>query len=167
MEPVRDHNGHIVIEVGVGQLEFGQYPSILMTPALGSCVGLTLWDPTRQRGALAHIMLPSTGDSAMNGDPTRFATVAVPMLVDKLVRLGSPLKRLQAKLAGGSAMFRGDSGMATIGQRNVTEVKAQLARYGIRPVAEDTGGSHARTIELHLDTGLLVVRSYLYGLREL
>lgn len=166
MEPVREPSVHI-IEVGVGQLDFGQYPSVLMTPALGSCVGLTLWDPTRQRGGMAHIMLPSKGDSVMKGDVTRFATVAVPMLVDKLVRLGCPVKRLQAKLAGGSAMFRGDSNMANIGQRNVAEVKAQLERYGIRPVAEDTGGSHARTIELHLDTGLLIVRSYLYGLREL
>lgn len=166
MEPVRDIGSNI-IEVGVGKLEFGQYPSILMTPALGSCVGLTLWDPTRQRGGMAHVMLPAKSDSAMKGDATRFATVAVPMLVDKLVRLGSPMKRLQAKLAGGSAMFHGDSSMASIGQRNVAEVKAQLERYGIRPVAEDTGGSHARTIELHLDTGLLIVRSYLYGLREL
>jgi chemotaxis protein CheD len=156
-----------VVEVGVGKLEFGQYPSILMTPALGSCVGLTLWDPMKQRGGMAHVMLPTQGDSAMKGDATRFATVAVPMLVDKLVRMGSPIKRLQAKLAGGSAMFRGDSNMASIGARNAAEVKEQLSRYGIRPVAEDTGGSHARTIELHLDTGLLVVRSYLYGIREL
>jgi chemotaxis protein CheD len=138
-----------------------------MTPALGSCVGVTLWDPAKERGAMAHVMLPSPGDSAMHGESTRFAAIAVPMLVDKLVRLGSPVKRLEAKLAGGSAMFRGDSSMASIGQRNVAEVKAQLSRYGIRPVAEDTGGSHARTIELHLDTGLLLVRSYLYGMREL
>lgn len=165
MEPVSDRDHYI--EIGVGKLAFGQYPSILMTPALGSCVGLTLWDPVRQRGAMAHVMLPSRADSAMKGDETRFATIAVPMLVDKLVRMGSPVKRLKAKLAGGSAMFRGDSGMASIGERNVAEVKSQLARYGIRPVAEDTGGSHARTIELHLDTGLLVVRSYLYGIREL
>jgi chemotaxis protein CheD len=161
-----DHNGNVV-EIGVGHLAFGQYPQILMTPALGSCVGLTLWDPVRQRGGMAHIMLPSRADSAMRGDETRFATIAVPMLVDKLVRIGSPVKRLEAKLAGGSAMFRGDSNIATIGERNVAEVKAQLAKYALKPVAEDTGGSHARTIELHLDTGLLVVRSYLYGIREL
>ncbi|HEY3316935.1 MAG TPA: chemotaxis protein CheD [Coriobacteriia bacterium] len=166
MEPLRAA-GTNVIEVGVGELAFGQFPSLLMTPALGSCVGFTLWDDVKQRGGMAHIMLPSAGDSMMKGEPTRFATVAVPMLVDKLVRMGSPVKRLEAKLAGGSAMFRGDFGMASIGERNVAEVKAQLDRYGIRPVAEDTGGNHARTIELHLDTGLLVVRSYLYGIREL
>ena len=166
MEPSR--SGEVnVIEVGVGGLAFGQFPSLLMTPALGSCVGVTLWDPIKQRGGMAHVMLPTTGDSQMKGEATRFAVVAVPMLVDRLVRMGSPLKRLEAKLAGGSAMFGGDITMASIGQRNVSEVKAQLARYGIRPVGEDVGGSHARTIELHLDTGVLVVRSYLYGMREL
>lgn len=167
MELHSDTGSKDVIEVGVGKLAFAQYPSILMTPALGSCVGVTLWDPARQRGAMAHVMLPSQGDTAMKGEATRFATVAVPMLVDKLVRMGSPLKRLEAKMAGGSAMFRGDSNMATIGARNVAEVKAQLERYGIHPAAEDTGGNYARTIELHMDTGLLLVRSYLYGIREL
>jgi chemotaxis protein CheD len=166
VEPLSDASRH-VIEVGVGKLEFGQYPSILMTPALGSCVGVTLWDAMKQRGGMAHVMLPTQGDSAMRGDTTRFAAVAIPILVDRLVRMGSPTKRLQAKLAGGAAMFRGDSNMASIGQRNVAQVKVELERYGIKPSAEDTGGSHARTIELHLDTGLLVVRSYLYGIREL
>lgn len=166
MEPLRASEAY-VIEIGVGELAFGQYPQVLMTPALGSCVGVTLWDPNKQRGGMAHVMLPATTDSQMKGEATRFATVAIPMLVDKLVRMGSPVKRLQAKLAGGAAMFRGDFSMASIGQRNIAEVKLQLDRYGIRPVAEDTGGSHARTIELHLDTGLLVVRSYMYGMREL
>lgn len=167
MELKSHKDGVDVIEVGVGKLEFGRHPSILMTPALGSCVGLTLWDSQRRRGGMAHVMLPGEADSAISGESTRFATIAVPILVEKLARMGSPVPRLEAKLAGGSAMFRGDTSMASIGARNVAEVKAQLMKYGIRPVAEDTGGSHARTIELHLDTGLLLVRSYLYGIREL
>ncbi len=64
-------------------------------------------------------------------------------------------------------MFRGDSPIASIGQRNVEEVRKQLVLQGVIVQAEDTGGSHARTIELHLDTGILLVRSYLYGIREL
>jgi chemotaxis protein CheD len=156
-----------VIEVGVGKLAVAAYPSVLMTPALGSCVGVTLWDPAKQRGGMAHVMLPAKTDTAMDGENTRFATVAVPMLVDKLGRLGSPAKRLEAKLAGGAAMFRGDSGIATIGDRNVIAVIEELERSGVRFAGQDTGANYARTIELHLDTGVLLVRSYLYGIREL
>jgi chemotaxis protein CheD len=156
-----------VVEVGVGKLAIAQYPTVLMTPALGSCVGVTLWDATRQRGGMAHVMLPARSDTAMDGEPDRFATIAVPVLVERLSRLSSPPKRLVAKIAGGAAMFQGDSSLASIGQRNVDEVRAQLTRSGIPIIAEDVGGSHARTIELYLDSGVLVVRSYLYGIREL
>jgi chemotaxis protein CheD len=64
-------------------------------------------------------------------------------------------------------MFGGESGLGAIGQRNAAEVRAQLKRLGIPIRGEDTGGSHARTIELHLDTGILLVRSYVYGLKEI
>jgi chemotaxis protein CheD len=165
---MQSHEGGAeVLEVGVGKLAVAQYPRVLMTPALGSCVGVTLWDQAKQRGGMAHVMLPASSDTAMHGDATRFASVAVPMLAERLARLGSPTKRLVAKLAGGAAMFRGETGLATIGQRNVAEVRRQLELLAIPVVAEDTGGGYARTIELHLDTGLLLVRSYLYGIREL
>jgi chemotaxis protein CheD len=138
-----------------------------MTPALGSCVGVTLWDSTKQRGGMAHVMLPTKGSTRMDGILTRFASVAIPMMVDRLARLGSPARRLEAKMAGGAAMFHGENSLAGIGQRNVTEARDQLQRLGITIVAEDIGANYARTIELHLDTGVLVVRSYLYGIREL
>ena len=64
-------------------------------------------------------------------------------------------------------MFGGDSDLGAIGKRNVAEVRAQLIRLGVPIRGEDTGGSHARTIELHLDTGILLVRSYVFGLREI
>ncbi len=155
------------ITVGVGELGFAEHPYVLVTQALGSCVGLALWDPLRQAGALAHIMLPSGEESTADGHMDRFADIAVPNLVRQLTDQGSPKRRLVAKLAGGAAMFQGDSSMSTIGDRNVQAVCTQLSAHGIPLRGQDTGGSHARTIELHLDTGILLVRSYLYGLREI
>jgi chemotaxis protein CheD len=154
--------GPNIVEVGVGRLATARYPSVLMTPALGSCVGVVLWDEQARRGGMAHVMLPRKSDTA-----ERFASVAVEVLIQRLGREGSPPKTLVAKLAGGAAMFRADSMLASIGQRNTAEVRRQLDLAGVDIVAEDVGGSHARTIELHLDTGVLVVRSYLFGVREL
>lgn len=167
LQTVSDRDGSNVVVVGVGKLEIAEHPLLLMTPALGSCVGVTVYDRSKRRGAMAHVMLPSDADTRMHGDSTRFATVAVPRMIEELGRMGSPVRRLEAKLAGGAAMFRGESGVATIGSRNAAEVRDQLERLGVPVVAEDTGGNYARTIELHLDTGLLLVRSYLYGVREL
>lgn len=157
-----------VVEVDVGRFAAACAPAVLLTQALGSCVAVALWDPKAQVGGLAHVMLPSPLDTAVEGDPARFASFAVPALVDALERLGGVRWRLSAKLAGGAAMFRGgDTLLASIGRRNIEEVLERLSDLRVPVVAQDTGGNHARTVELHARTGVLVVRSYLYGIREL
>jgi len=152
--------------ITTGELAVAEYPKVLVTPALGSCVGVSLWDAFRRRGGLAHIMLPTAEDSRVEGRIERFASVAIPMLADAITA-GSVTRRLVAKIAGGSTMFGQDAHVTSIGDRNVLEVKRQLALLRIPLVAEDTGGAHARTMEVYLDTGLVVVRSYRYGIKEL
>jgi len=111
-------------------------------------------------------MLPTPSGTSVDGKRERFATVGIPRMVAELTNGGSA-RKLVAKLMGGAAMFRSDSGLSSIGDRNLQEVRSQLALLGIPVLAEDTGGSHARTVELHLDTGVVVVRSYMYGIKEL
>jgi len=157
----------LVVEIGVGGIGIAEHPARLMTPALGSCVGVALWDPTTCRGGLAHIMLPAPTSASADPESGRFASWAVPRLVEMLVEAGSDRANLQAKLAGGAAMFHGATAVANVGERNVAEVRRQLLRMEVELIAEDTGGSHARTVELCLDSGLLVVRSYKLGTSEL
>ncbi len=151
----------------MGEVAVAEHPNYLMTPALGSCVGVAIYDRLYRRGALAHVMLPSPMDTVAPGLGTRFASVAVERLVEELVARGSLRRRLEAKIAGGAAMFKGDVRFAAIGERNVAEVRSRLALAKIPILAEDVGGAHARTIELRLDSGTLVVRSYLYGISKL
>jgi chemotaxis protein CheD len=156
-----------MVEVHVGEFAIAQYPRFLMTPALGSCVGVALWDPALKQGGLAHIMLPSALETRASGTEHRFASFAIPEMVRLLHEAGSPRRRLAAKVAGGSTMFRADSSIASIGPRNVAEVKRQLELLKIPLLAEDTGERHARTVEFMLDTGALLVRSYVYGVKRL
>lgn len=158
-----DENTILIV---TGEIAVGDHPQVLVTPALGSCVGVTLWDAFARRGGMAHVMLPTPGDTRVNGAVDRFASVAVPKLAE-LVARGSNMRRLVAKIAGGATMFGVENDVLSIGARNVAEVKQQLTLLRIPLVAEDTGGTHARTIELHLDTGLVVVRSYRYGIKDL
>jgi len=155
------------VVVGVGELAVARVPELLVTQALGSCIGLSLWDPRLRIGGMAHVMLPAAPEGEVTGRRHRFADLAVPELIEQLVAIGAGRHRLFAKIAGGSAMFKGDSGMDSIGGRNTAAVIEQLERAGLTVCASDTGGSHARTIELHLDTGTLVVRSYSFGMREI
>jgi chemotaxis protein CheD len=159
--------GTRLVQVGVGALAVGSHPERLMTPALGSCVGVSVWDGVRQSGGLAHVMLPSPGATAASPESARFASWAVPEMVRLLLESGSKRRSLTAKIAGGAAMFRGDAAVAQIGNRNIIEVRRQLELAGITVEAEDTGGSHARSVELLLDSGVLLVRSYQFGMRLL
>jgi chemotaxis protein CheD len=155
------------VVVGVGESACAKEPEVLITRALGSCVGATLWDPRTRIGGMAHVMLPAHPAGAISGRPHRFADIAIPELIEQLVSLGAGRHRLIAKLAGGASMFKGESGLDSIGGRNVAAVLEQIAKCGLRVQAADTGGSHARTIELHVESGVLLVRSYIYGMREI
>ncbi len=165
--PVLSADNPNLIEIGVGELAVAQHPKFLMTPALGSCVGVALYDAALKQGGLAHVMLPTPLETRSVGNEWRFASCAIPEMVRLLAERGSPRRRLQAKIAGGSAMFRGDTVLSGVGERNIAETKNQLRLLNIPLLAEDTGERHARTVELHLDTGLFVVRSYLYGIKNL
>jgi chemotaxis protein CheD len=156
---------HVI--VGVGEIACAREPEVLITQALGSCIGLTLWDPRIHLGGMAHVMLPASPGGDVTGRRHRFADIAVPELVEQMVELGAGRHRMIAKLAGGSAMFKGDSGLDSIGGRNAAAVIEQLEKCGLAVLAADTGGSHARTIQLRVDTGVLLVRSYTFGMREI
>lgn len=167
-DPDADERGEVrVIDVGVGELAVGKSPDRIVASALGSCVGVAVYDPVTGRGGMAHVMLPRASDTAVDGDPVRFADRAMPRLVEEICAQGSLKSRLVAKLAGGAAMFRGDSVAASIGERNAAEVKRQLGLLRIPVLAEDTGGSHARTVILDLRTGKVTVRSLAHGTRDL
>lgn len=172
MPSVTDIGGHWAdpdentVLVATGEIAVAEHPKVIVTPALGSCVGVTLWDAFARRGGMAHVMLPTPNETRLEGLVNRFASVAIPALAAEITQ-GSVLRRLVAKIAGGSIMFGSENGAPSIGTRNVIEVKRQLALLHIPLVAEDTGGAHARTMELHLDTGLVVVRSYRYGIKDL
>ena len=156
---------HVV--VGVGEIACGCEPQVLITQALGSCIGIALWDPRLKIAGLAHVMLPAAPGTDFKGARHRFADLAVPDLVERMIDQGAGRRRIVAKLAGGASMFRGESGTDTIGDRNVAAVRDQLERAGVPVSAHDTGGSHARTIELSPGTGILLIRSYTYGMHEI
>ena len=48
-----------VIKVGISDLNVARSPDALVTFALGSCVGICLYDRARKIAGLSHIMLPS------------------------------------------------------------------------------------------------------------
>jgi len=148
------------IVVGMADYKIAKYPDSLTTLGLGSCVGITLFDQVRKIGGMAHCMLPtSKGFEGQN--IAKFVDSAVVELVNQLVRTGASRTALVAKIAGGAHMFgrSQNNDMLKIGERNATAGLAILRQLSIPVKANDTGGSHGRTIELNLETGSLKIKT--------
>ncbi|WP_127580656.1 chemotaxis protein CheD [Paenibacillus koleovorans] len=161
----------LIVKVGMADLNIiVEVGTTLKTTGLGSCVGVTLWDPKTKVAGMAHIMLPSS-EIAKEGtlNVAKYADTAIPALIERMIQAGAGKLRLEAKLAGGAQMFAfsGSSDTMRIGPRNVESCKAILSRAGIPVRAEDTGGNFGRTIEFYNQTGVLVLRTVQQGAREI
>jgi len=149
-----------VIVVGMADLKVAKYPDTLTTLGLGSCVGITLVDKSKKLGGMAHCMLPTyKGFEGQN--IAKFVDSAVIELLNQLKRLGASPGSLEAKIAGGAHMFgrSQNNDMLKIGERNAAAGLAILKHLGIPIRANDTGGTHGRTIEILFDTGQLRIKT--------
>lgn len=134
----------------------GRAGQVLTALGLGSCIGLVLVDRDAGVAGLAHVVLPEAGADA-GENPHRFADLAVPALVRRLVALGARAARLEAMLVGGASMFAAAPTLE-VGARNEAAVREQLAALGIPVVAAATGGARGRTVRVEVATGHVRVR---------
>jgi chemotaxis protein CheD len=141
--------------VGIGEYCVGNFPMTAI--GLGSCVALVLHDSRRHTGAVAHVMLPSSGGK--QDRPGKFADTAVPTLIGELQAQGSNGRSVSARLVGGASMFKNFNGNLNIGERNVEALKALLAEYRIVIEVEDVGGNMGRSVLYRpLDQGRIYVK---------
>lgn len=157
----------VMIKVGMADLNIAKAPDNITTLGLGSCVGVTLYDPKTKIGGLAHVMLPSSEEIKNNSNKAKFADTALDVLIDKMVNAGANRRNLVAKMAGGAQMFNFNSqnDVLKIGERNAIASKKKLKELGIRILSEDTGGNYGRTIELNTENGDLLIKTIGHGTR--
>jgi chemotaxis protein CheD len=142
---------------------------VIATIGLGSCVAITLYDPTARVGGLAHILLPDESMSRDRSNPAKFPATIVPIVLDEMRRMGASRRRVRAKIAGGASMFSNllTSSAVNIGERNVAAVRAVLAGVKVPIVGEDVGSDHGRSVYLFMNDGRVEVRSLRKGSRVL
>lgn len=145
--------------VAAGQHRVGKGEGTLTVLGLGSCVVIVLYDGRSKIGGLAHAMLPDPSYSRTPERVMKFASTAVPQLVEDLVAAGASRDRITARLVGGSSMFEElrPPNQPNIGDRNVTAARAALVEGGIPLVGEEVGGDYGRSIHFSLEDGSLRV----------
>ncbi|MBN2171603.1 MAG: chemotaxis protein CheD [Candidatus Krumholzibacteriota bacterium] len=143
--------------VGVADLKFSAAAGDrIITHALGSCLGIAVYDPVSQVGGLLHAMLPdSTIDpEKAAGNPCMFVDTGVPLLFKGCYRLGACKERLIVKVAGGATIRTADKeDYFQIGKRNFVMLRKLLWRNGVMIKSHDVGGSVSRTMTLTIGNG--------------
>ena len=146
--------------VGIADMKMAQNGEKLITYALGSCIGICLYDPQIKLAAMVHIMLPLNMEAGRK-NAFKYADTGIRETLNQMTARGALKGRITAKIAGGAKMFEVSGGnLGNIGQRNSESVHQVLRRENIRLLWEDVGGKVARTMEFDSATGNGVIRSY-------
>lgn len=150
------------LTVGIADMKLMQGSGILITYALGSCIGLCFHDPRLRLGALLHVMLPLNMEAGRK-NPLKYADTGIRETLRQMEAKGASKSRITVKIAGGAKMFEiseKNSNLGNIGQRNIESVHTILRQEGIHLLAEDVGGKVARTLLFDVASGQGCIRSY-------
>jgi chemotaxis protein CheD len=145
----------VTTTVGMGQAVVVENPHRL-SAVLGSCVGVVLYHPRLQIGALGHVVLPDS--SGRSGAAVKFADSAIPHMLALLEKRGVHSSGIVAKILGGSCMF-GNGGPMQIGEANIKATTKKLEEVGINIVGRDLGGTSGRRILFDAATGHVKIDS--------
>lgn len=97
---------------------------ILVTYALGSCIGIVVFDPVAKVGGMLHYMLPDSNldQNKAKENPAMFADTGIPLLFKSCYKLGAEKKRMLVKVAGGASILD-DTNYFRIGQKNIMAMR--------------------------------------------
>lgn len=133
---------------------------VLITYSLGSCIGLTVYDPVVKVGGMIHYMLPLSkiAPDKARAKPAMFGDTGIPLLLRKVFDLGAIKDRIIVKAAGGSELMDQNK-VFNIGERNYLVLRKILWKNNILINSEDIGGNYSRTLRLAIDSGLTTLKT--------
>lgn len=147
--------------VRVADLQVSNDPTArLVTYSLGSCVGVTAYDPEAGVGGMLHAMLPDyeQDEAKARENPAMFVTSGVAALFRAAYALGALKGRMIVKVAGGAELLVPDQFFA-IGRRNFEVLQETLRRNGVKIVSSAVGGSVSRTLRMDIATGRVTLQA--------
>jgi chemotaxis protein CheD len=158
-----------LVVIGVADCQVSADPNaVLVTYALGSCIGLLAHDPAAHVGGLLHFMLPSSKIDLDQADqkPFMFADTGVPKLLEMISHFGGQTRRLVITAAGGAQVLD-LNGAFNIGKQNHLALRKILWKTGVLVHSEDIGGTISRTVRLEVGSGKVLLRKGGHSEQEL
>lgn len=130
----------------------------IATYGLGSCLGVTCYDPAKRIGGLLHAMLPTATKYL---EPSTVAAMyldtGLGALFQAMLQFGSDPRHCEFKVFGGAQILRACE-YFKIGQQNVAIMRALAVEHRLHVPVWEVGGQANRSITLHLETGHVLLR---------
>ena len=128
----------------------------MLSPVLGSCVSICLYDRLLKAGGMNHYLLP-VGKEELSGtvDATRYGNHAIAQLIQSLEQLGSRTHSMEAMVFGGGTMFNSEQ---DVGRRNVEFAWSCLEKHHISIGSHDVGYPFSRKIRFNPVTGKAMIK---------
>lgn len=149
------------ITIGVADLAVtDNRDTVLVTYALGSCIGVVVHDPVAHVSGMLHFMLPSSKSNPdkAQANPAMFGDTGIPLLFETCYELGATKGNMIVTAAGGAEILS-DDGHFKIGTRNRTLLRKIFWKNNVLLAADDTGGTGSRTLVVRTSDGSVEVRS--------
>lgn len=141
--------------IHVGQIHIDDKP-ISISTVLGSCVAVCLYDKKLCIGGMNHYLLPFWNGNGLQS--LKFGNISIPKLIESLLESGATISNIEAKIFGGAAINISYCNTMMVGEKNILVAREILNDYGIKIVAEDTGGSSGRKISFNLENGKVLLK---------
>jgi chemotaxis protein CheD len=151
--------GQVIVDIADMQISSNPEDT-LVTYSLGSCLGITVWDPDLRVGGMIHCMLPVSSVDPVKAQekPSMFVDTGLTLLLTQLFEKGVRKNRAVVKVAGGSRLLDKND-LFRIGERNYTIFRKMLWKNGMMIKGEDVGGAETRTVRLEIATGRFTIKS--------
>lgn len=150
-----------LIVVNISEMAISNRKSdVLITYSLGSCLGVSVYDPQIALGGLIHCLLPlaSASPDKAKANPHMFVNTGVSDMIRTLMRMGASRTRLIIKVAGGGKMM-GVNNIFDVGARNFSTAQKLFSTNNLTIAGKEVGGSIPRTLSLFMETGKVTIRS--------
>ncbi len=141
--------------VPAGTLRTGEKQPLILQAFLGTCVGVALHCKRSGLGGVIHLLLPEPISANACGQPEKYATTGLPLLIQTLLDAGACRDTMSASLAGGALvgpLHQQDLDL-DIGGRTVEAAKKILNEADISIAQSETGGFFTCCLNLDLRSG--------------
>mgnify|MGYP006272230487 CR=1 FL=1 len=149
------------IHVGISDMRISDDPKVvLVTHSLGSCLGVTAYDPVRKMGGMIHCLLPQMDEDSSNNsvNPYMYVVPGVEQMLTEMSKRGAVIGRLIIKAAGGGD-FVNSLGHFNIGKSNTQIFQEWITHRRLKLSNKIFGGNNPKTLYLYIDGGRCLISS--------